>query len=293
MEQQVFETNIKEYPLINRGKVRDMYDLGDAYLMVVTDRLSAFDVVLPDPIPQKGKVLTRISLFWFKQLESIIENHVITSNVGEYPRNLSGYADLLRDRSMIVKKAKPLPVECVVRGYISGSGWNSYKKDGTVCGIKLPEGLLESDKLDRPLFTPSTKAEQGLHDENIDFDKAAEILGRETAEKVSGLSLDIYNKGVEVAKKLGIIIADTKFEFGLYEDKLILIDEVMTPDSSRFWPLETYKPGGAQKSFDKQYVRDYLLTLDWDKTPPGPKLPEEVIIKTSEKYLEALRLFSA
>jgi phosphoribosylaminoimidazole-succinocarboxamide synthase len=250
--------------------------------------LSAFDVVMPDPIPDKGIILTQISLFWFELMQSLIPNHVIASKVEDFPSECQPYAEMLRGRSLVVKKAEPLAIECVVRGYISGSGWKSYQEDGTICGIQLPEGLQESDLLPEPIFTPSTKAEQGDHDINIDFDQAAEIVGRPLAEKVRDLSLDIYAKGSAMAAEKGIIIADTKFEFGQIGADIILIDEVLTPDSSRFWPRETYAPGGAQKSFDKQYVRDHLLALDWDKTPPGPELPERVITNTRQKYLDAL-----
>ena len=288
MSKAVMETQFDTLNLMHRGKVRDLYDLGDAILMVATDRLSAFDVVMPDPIPDKGKVLTQISLFWFDAMSSVVNNHLITGNVDEYPEVCQPYADILAGRSMLVKKTKPLAIECVVRGYISGSGWKSYQKDQTVCGIKLPEGLKESDQLPEPIFTPSTKAEQGAHDENIDFDKAADIVGRPMAEKVRDISLEIYRKGSELAAEKGIIIADTKFEFGADGDELLLIDEVLTPDSSRFWPRATYAPGGAQKSFDKQFVRDYLISINYDKTPPGPNLPEDVISKTRDKYIEAL-----
>ena len=288
MAQAIKETDFPELNLLKRGKVRDMYDLGDSLLMVATDRLSAFDVVMPDPIPDKGIILTQISLFWFDLMQSLIPNHVIASQVEDFPAECQPYAEMLRGRSLVVKKAEPLAIECVVRGYISGSGWKSYREDGTVCGIRLPEGLQESDQLPEPIFTPSTKAEQGDHDINIDFNQAAEIVGRPLAEKVRDLSLAIYAKGSAMAAEKGIIIADTKFEFGRIGEDIILIDEVLTPDSSRFWPRETYAPGGAQKSFDKQYVRDHLLTLDWDKTPPGPELPETVITNTRQKYLDAL-----
>lgn len=288
----MYSSNLDGVTLVQKGKVRDMYDLGDSLLMVATDRLSAFDVVMPQPIPDKGKVLTQISLYWYKQMEGIVKNHLITADVTEYPEILQPYAAELDGRSMIVKKAEPLKVECVVRGYISGSGWKSYKKDGTVCGISLPEGLKESDRLPEPLFTPSTKADLGDHDINISFDEAAEIVGQDVAEQVRDLSLAIYSKGVEVAAEKGIIIADTKFEFGICDGEIILIDEVLTPDSSRFWPKSSYAPGGAQESFDKQFVRDYLEGLDWDKTPPGPSIPEDTIEKTSKKYLEALQLFA-
>lgn len=288
MQNAIKETVFENLTLKNRGKVRDIYDLGDSLLMVTSDRVSAFDVVLPNPMPGKGKVLTQISLFWFAIMEPLIANHIISSNVDDYPQECQPYADQLRDRSMLVKKAQPLPVECVVRGYISGSGWKDYQNTGKVCGIELPAGLQESDRLPQTLFTPSTKADIGEHDENIDFAGAVEKLGQPLAEKVRDLSLAIYEKGAAFALEKGIIIADTKFEFGLVGDELILIDEVLTPDSSRFWPKADYQPGGAQKSYDKQFLRDYLLTLDWDKTPPGPNLPEDVIAKSMEKYMEAL-----
>lgn len=288
MQNAIRETEFKSLKLKQRGKVRDIYDLGDALLMVTSDRISAFDVILPNPMPGKGKVLTQISLFWFEIMESLVPNHIISSNVDEYPEECRPYADQLRDRSMLVKKARPLPIECVVRGYISGSGWKDYQNSGKVCGIELPAGLMESDKLPGILFTPSTKAELGEHDENIDFDDAVEKLGKPLAEKVRDLSIAIYEKGSALALQKGIIIADTKFEFGFVDDELILIDEVLTPDSSRFWPQADYRPGGSQKSYDKQYLRDYLLTLDWDKTPPGPNLPAEVIVNTMKKYKEAL-----
>ena len=267
-----------------------MYDLGDAYLMVATDRMSAFDVVLPDPIPDKGVVLTQISLFWFDIMKPLIGNHVMTADVARFPESCRPYAADLHGRSIVVKKAQPLPVECVVRGYITGSGWKSYQKDGTVCGIRLPEELVESDRLPVPIFTPSTKEEMGKHDINIDFDEMVERIGAPLAEQVRDLSLAIYTKGAQIAGEKGILIADTKFEFGLVDGKLILIDEVLTPDSSRFWPKDTYAPGGSQKSFDKQYLRDYLLSLDWDKTSPGPRLPQTVIDNTRAKYVEALTL---
>lgn len=286
--QAVIETDFPGLNLIKKGKVRDIYDMGDSLLMVTSDRISAFDVIMPDPVPDKGKILTQISLFWFDIMKSLVGNHVISSDVSDYPDVCKPYADTLQSRSMLVKKAEPLAIECVVRGYISGSGWKSYKKDGTVCGIQLPDGLTESDPLPQPIFTPSTKAELGEHDENIDFDEAARIVGKPLAEKVRDLSLAIYKKGAALAAEKGIIIADTKFEFGMVNDELILIDEVLTPDSSRFWPKASYQPGSGQKSFDKQYLRDYLLSLDWDKTPPGPHLPEEVVNKTRAKYLEAL-----
>ncbi|MCB2146178.1 MAG: phosphoribosylaminoimidazolesuccinocarboxamide synthase [Deltaproteobacteria bacterium] len=292
MNRVVKETDFPTLKLIQRGKVRDMYDLGDAYLMVATDRMSAFDVVLPDPIPDKGVVLTQISLFWFEIMAPLVSNHVITADVSRYPESCRSYAGDLQGRSIVVKKAQPLPVECVVRGYITGSGWKSYQKDGTVCGIKLPEKLVESDRLPAPIFTPSTKEEVGQHDINIDFDEMVNRIGKPLAEQVRELSLAIYEKGAQIAGEKGILIADTKFEFGLVDGKLILIDEVLTPDSSRFWPKATYAPGGSQKSFDKQYLRDYLLSLDWDKTAPGPRLPQIVIDNTRAKYVEALSLLS-
>ena len=280
------KTQFDDLSLVRQGKVRDIFDTGEFLLMVTTDRLSAFDVVLPDIIPDKGKVLNQISVFWFKQMESIVKNHIITTNVNEYPKDFKQYSDALDKRSMLVKKAEPLPVECIVRGYITGSGWSSYQKEGHVCGIKLPEGLKESEKLARPLFTPSSKAEIGDHDINISFDEAAKLVGSETASKLKELSLEIYKKGAEYALTKGIIIADTKFEFGMLDGEIILIDEILTPDSSRFWPLNEYEPGKSQNSFDKQYVRDWLIESGWDKTPPGPKLPQEVIDTVSKTYKE-------
>jgi phosphoribosylaminoimidazole-succinocarboxamide synthase len=275
--------------LIKRGKVRDLYAVQDKLLIVASDRISAFDVVMDDPIPDKGKILTSISLFWFKTLESIVENHVLAFDPDNYPEACRPYREELRGRSMLVQKAEPLPVECIVRGYLSGSGWAEYQRQGSICDIPLPPGLLESQKLPQPIFTPSTKAEAGIHDENISFDKAEAVLGKERAEAVRDLSLKIYLTGSELAAKKGIIIADTKFEFGIKDSRLILIDEVLTPDSSRFWPADAYRPGGSQQSFDKQYLRDYLSRLDWPKEPPPPRLPQEVIDKTRERYLEALR----
>lgn len=272
-----------------RGKVRDIYDLGDRLLIVATDRISAFDVVLPEGIPGKGRVLNQISIYWFDKTKDIIPNHLISTDVADYPEIFHQYRDELEGRSMLVKKTKPLPVECVVRGYLAGSGWKEYQERGSVCGITLPEGLLESDKLEKPIFTPATKADEGEHDENITFEKAEEIIGKYLAEKVRDASIALYLKASEIAEGKGIIIADTKFEFGIDEKTgaLILIDEALTPDSSRFWPKDEYKPGGSQKSFDKQFVRDYLSSIEWDKTPPAPSLPPEVIEKTAEKYREA------
>ena len=287
----VFETDFKGLKLMKRGKVRDIYDLGDALLMVASDRISAFDVILPDPIPEKGKILTSLSLFWFKIMEPIVANHVISSHVDEYPDVCKPYAEILRGRSMLVRKARPFPVECVVRGYISGSGWNSYKESGSICGIELPENLEESGKLPETIFTPSTKEEIGLHDINIDFKEAVNRIGEAAACKVRDLSLEIYKKGSELAAINGIIIADTKFEFGIYNNDIILIDEILTPDSSRFWPKASYMPGGTQESFDKQYIRDYLISIKWDKNPPAPSLPDKVVNDTRNKYLEALNKF--
>lgn len=288
MSTPVIETDFPQLKLVKRGKVRDIYDLGDSLLMVATDRISAFDVVMPDPIPDKGVILTRISLFWFDVMAPIIGNHIISSNVDEFPAACDPYRETLRGRSMLVKKAAPLPIECVVRGYIAGSGWNSYRESGSICGIQLPGGLQESEKLPEPIFTPATKEEFGQHDMNIDFEEAARRIGAPEAARVRELSLAIYKRGVELADGRGIIIADTKFEFGRVEDEIILIDEVLTPDSSRFWPKSSYCPGRSQESYDKQYLRDYLHSLDWDKTPPAPALPEEVIVNTRRKYLEAL-----
>jgi phosphoribosylaminoimidazole-succinocarboxamide synthase len=256
--------------------------------MIASDRISAYDVVMPNPVPGKGEILTQISLFWFNVMQDIVDHHVISGNVADYPDACQPYAEVLRGRSMLVKKAAPLPVECVVRGYLSGSGWKSYQDDGTVCGIRLPAGLKESEQLPEPIFTPSTKEEQGTHDINIDFDETVKLIGPPMAEKVRDLSLAIYKKGARLAAEKGIIIADTKFEFGILDDQLILIDEILTPDSSRFWPKDTYRPGGPQNSFDKQYLRDYLTAIKWDKTPPAPELPEEVIQNTRRKYMEAL-----
>jgi len=288
MKAAVSQTDFKNINLIKRGKVRDIYDLGENLLMVATDRISAFDVVMPDPVPDKGIILTQISLYWFEIMKPIIANHVLSADVNEYPAVCRPYAETLQGRSMLVKKTEPLPIECVVRGYLSGSGWKSYQDSGTVCGIKLPHGLRESDMLPEPIFTPSTKEELGAHDINIDFDEAAKMIGSDLASKVKEMSLAIYKKGAEMAAENRIIIADTKFEFGLIGKELILIDEVLTPDSSRFWPKDSYRPGGPQQSFDKQYVRDHLISINWNKRPPGPSLPEDIIRNTRKKYLEAL-----
>ena len=319
----ISQLNLPGVPKLKSGKVREVFDLaplragqGDMLLFVATDRLSAFDVVLPDPIPEKGRVLTALSEFWFKKTAHIVENHFITSDYdkivaalherrGEAAVTDRCYSESLRGRSMLVRKCKPLPIECVVRGYLAGSGWKEYKQSRTVCGIHLPDGLVESSKLAKPIFTPATKAETG-HDENISFDRAAGIVGSTLAARVRELALALYNFAADYARQHGIIIADTKFEFGAVESaipadpgrgespgtgdatSLLLIDEALTPDSSRFWPADSYEPGKPQPSFDKQFVRDYLETLDWNKTPPGPKLPDAIIRKTSEKYLEAL-----
>ena len=287
----VMETNFSDVKLLRRGKVRDVYEIDDYLLIVATDRISAFDVVLPNGIPDKGKVLTQISIYWFSQMKDIIENHIVATDIKHYPQILHKYKDSLEGRSMLVKKAKPMPVECIVRGYLSGSGWKEYKEKGTVCGIKHPEGLVESSRLDEPMFTPSTKAEEG-HDINITFDEMKKIMGDELGEKLKDASLKVYKKGRELAEKKGIIIADTKMEFGIYENKLILIDELLTPDSSRFWSIKDYQPGKGQDSFDKQIVRDYLLTLDWNQTYPGPKLPDDIVQKTAARYREILEILT-
>ena len=271
---------------LRSGKVREIFNLGDRLLLVASDRLSAFDVIMPNGIPRKGEVLTQISHFWFAKFSSLVPNHLLAKADDPLPKNLQPFTGKLARRSMIVKKTRPLAIECIVRGYLSGSGWKEYKKSQTVCGIKLPAGLAESAELPEPIFTPSTKAEAG-HDENISFDEACKITGTELATQARDLSLKIYRAARDYARQRGIIIADTKFEFGLDNGKLILIDEVLTPDSSRFWPADQYAPGRGQPSFDKQFVRDYLETLTWDKTPPGPKLPDDVVAKTTAKYLEA------
>jgi phosphoribosylaminoimidazole-succinocarboxamide synthase len=284
----LLRTEFKGIPVLQRGKVRDIYDLGTHLLIVATDRISAFDVVLPDGIPHKGRVLNQISAHWFKTLEGIVPHHMVSTRLEGFAQISKSLAETLRARAMVVKKARSLPVECIVRGYLSGSGWSEYQEKGSVSGIPLPAGIRESERLEAPLFTPSTKAEVGVHDENIDFSTMMGKLGKKLAEEVRAASLQLYQKAAAMAEKKGIIIADTKFEFGMDEaGKLILIDEALTPDSSRFWPMDGYSPGGAQKSFDKQFVRDYLLSIRWDKKPPAPKLPEEVIQRTSEKYIEA------
>jgi phosphoribosylaminoimidazole-succinocarboxamide synthase len=284
--QTVLQLDLPGIRKLKSGKVREIFDLGDRLLFVATDRISAFDCIMPNGIPRKGEVLTQISYFWFSQTESFQPNHLISRPDDKLPANLQPFSDRLARRTMIVKKAKPLAIECVVRGYLAGSGWKEYRERQTVCGIKLPPGLKESSELPEPIFTPATKAESG-HDENIPFEEAARITGADIAEQVRKASLRIYNFARDYARRRGIIIADTKFEFGQLDGKLILIDEVLTPDSSRFWPADQYQPGKAQPSFDKQYVRDYLETLDWNKTPPAPALPDEVVARTQAKYLEA------
>ncbi len=286
----VTETNLTGVPLFNRGKVRDLYDLDDKLLMISTDRISAFDYVLPDGIPFKGDVLTALSEFWFDYTNSIVDNHLITTDVGAYPDVLKPHADVIEGRSMLVRKADRIDIECVVRGYITGSAWSEYKVDGTVCGEKLPEGLRESDRLPQLIFTPATKAEQGEHDENISIARMEELIGKDLSKRIMAASFALFEAASQHAEKVGIILCDTKFEFGLLDDNLILIDEVFTPDSSRFWPKDEYEPGKSQSSFDKQFVRDYLSEVGWNKQPPTPHLPEDVINRTSEKYLEAYRL---
>ena len=281
------ETHFAGIAPLARGKVRDIYDLGDRLLIVATDRLSAFDVVMPTPIPDKGRVLTQLSLFWFNLLRDVIPNHVLSAT--QFPAPFDGFAEELAGRSMVVRKTQPLPIECVARGYLSGSGWKEYRATGTVCGIALPAGLKESDKLPQPIFTPATKATSG-HDENISFDRTAKLIGRPLAEKVRDVTLGIYRRAAAYAEPRGILLADTKFEFGQSNGGLMWIDEALTPDSSRFWPAAQYKPGGPQPSFDKQFVRDYLERIQWPKTPPGPDLPPDVVASTRAKYREAYRI---
>ena len=287
----LMESHLDDVRFLRRGKVRDIYEIGEYLLIIASDRVSAFDVVLPNGIPGKGEVLTKISLFWFRQVEGIIGNHIVATEVDDYPPVLHKYRDDLSGRSMLVKKAETIPVECIVRGYLSGSGWQDYKKTGMVCGIKLPGGLVESSRLDTPIFTPSTKAEEG-HDINISFEETAKTIGPDLAEQLRSASLSVYGKAREIAEKKGIIIADTKMEFGLIDGRLTLIDELLTPDSSRFWSIRDYQPGKGQDSYDKQIVRDYLLTLDWNKTYPGPVLPDEIIGKTAARYREILEILT-
>ena len=289
----LYQTDLKGLKLVSRGKVRDIYDLGEHLLIVTTDRISAFDVIMPNPIPGKGEVLTTLSEFWFRQMADIIGNHLVTTDVEKFPEQCRSHSNVLRGRSMLVKKAKPLPVECIVRGYLSGSAWKDYKSGKSVSGIRLPAGLKESSKLPEPVFTPSTKAPEGEHDMPISREDMARIIGKGLAEQVIKVSLAIYKRAVSIADSVGIIIADTKMEFGMLGDELILIDEVLTPDSSRFWPRDDYAEGRGQKSFDKQFLRDYLLSLKWDQKPPAPELPPDIIEKTRQKYEEARQRFTA
>jgi phosphoribosylaminoimidazole-succinocarboxamide synthase len=291
MDKIVRETNFAEIGTPKRGKVRDIYDLGDNLLIVASDRISAFDVVLPGGIEDKGKVLNKLSIFWFRQMEPLIGNHILEVDADKYPAPLNKYRDVLRGRSMIVKKAKPMPAECVVRGYLAGSGWKEYQERGSSCGIALPAGLKESSKLEKPIFTPTTKADEG-HDMNMTFEELTDSLGKDRAAQLRDMSIHIYENACNIAEKKGIIIADTKFEFGMLDEEMILIDEVLTPDSSRFWSMKAYKPGFSQDSYDKQIVRDYLNTLDWDKTYPGPQLPEDVAQKARARYIEILTILT-
>jgi phosphoribosylaminoimidazole-succinocarboxamide synthase len=287
----VVDTDLPGIPLFRKGKVRDVYDLGEHLLLVATDRISAFDVIMPNGIPDKGKILTQMSLFWFDLTSDLVDNHLVARRVEDFPPSLHEYSELLEGRSLLVKKAVSYPIECVARGYLAGGGWSDYQKDGAICGIKLPEGLQLAERLPETIFTPATKADSG-HDENISFDEAAKVVGEKTLTQLRELTLSLYEKARIHALEKGIIISDTKFEFGHIDGKIILIDEILTPDSSRFWPASTYTVGTSPLSFDKQYVRDYLETLDWDKTPPAPELPEEVVMNTREKYLEAYELLT-
>jgi phosphoribosylaminoimidazole-succinocarboxamide synthase len=287
----IIKTDLTGVKLHGRGKVRDIYDLGEHFLIVATDRLSAFDVVLPTPIPNKGKVLTQMSAFWFDRFKDVVPNHVVATDVGDYPKSLYPFRDQLEGRSMLVKKAKVFPVECVARGFLTGSGLKDYIKTGSVCGISLPPGLRDSNRLPEPIFTPATKAETG-HDENISEEQAAKIIGPDTARRLKELTLTLYGRGVEYALTRGIIVCDTKFEFGLIDGKITIVDEMLTPDSSRFWPADQYSPGKPQPSFDKQFVRDYLEKISWNKQPPAPELPDDIVMATSAKYVEALRLLT-
>ena len=284
-------THMPGLKLFRQGKVRDVYDLDDKLLMVATDRISAFDCIMPNGIPDKGRILTAMSLFWFEFTREFIPDHLLAHKIQDFPPFLQKYSSQIEGRSMLVRKTKPLPVECVARGYIAGSGWKDYQETGEICGVKLPSGLKQAQKLPETIFTPATKADTG-HDENISFAQAAEILGTQTAKRVRDITIQIYERARDYAMKRGIILSDTKFEFGILDDKLILIDEVLTPDSSRFWPVSSYREGQSPPSFDKQFVRDYLEGLDWDKTPPAPALPAEIVTKTREKYLEAFRMLT-
>ena len=285
----LFKTDFPGLHLLHRGKVRDIYKVGGYLLIVATDRLSAFDVVLPTSIPGKGSILTQMSLFWFEKLKDLVPNHLVQADVTQFPEELKPFSKSLEGRSMLVKEAEPLPVECIIRGYIAGSGWKDYLRTGSVCGIKLPDGMLESQQLPDAIFTPSTKADVGSHDENISFEQVRKLLGKDVAEKARDISIRLYKTAADYARERGVIIADTKFELGIFGGELILIDEVLTPDSSRFWPAEDYSPGRSQPSFDKQFVRDYLESISWDKKPPGPDLPTDITEKTRQRYLEALR----
>jgi phosphoribosylaminoimidazole-succinocarboxamide synthase len=283
----LFETHFPDLSLTARGKVRDIYDLGDALLIVASDRISAFDVVMQDPIPDKGKILTRISTFWFQQIGDLAPHHLLSAEVEQFPAACRPYAETLRDRTMLVRKADVIPFECVVRGYLSGSGWKEYRESGQVCGVQLPAGLVESDRLPEPIFTPATKEAVGAHDVNVPFQRMVDDLGTDLAERLRAISLAVYRRARDIAEARGIILADTKFEFGLAGETLLLVDEVLTPDSSRFWPQDAYRPGGPQPSFDKQFLRDYLLAIRWPQKPPPPALPAEIVSKTRAKYLEA------
>ena len=287
------EANLSGLTLHSRGKVRDLYDLGDKLLLVASDRISAFDVILPTPIPDKGRILTQLSEFWFSKIGDIVPNHLITTDIERFPAVCRPHRSALEGRSMLVKKSTPAPVECIVRGYITGSGWKEYQKTGSVCGITLPRGLVEAARLDEPIFTPSTKAAVGDHDLNISFEAMVDKVGKVRAEKMRDASVAIYQRARTIAETKGIIIADTKFEFGMEGDDILLIDEVLTPDSSRFWPMDDYQPGKTPNSFDKQFVRDYLLSLKWDMKPPAPELPPDIVKKTRDKYREALRRLTA
>jgi phosphoribosylaminoimidazole-succinocarboxamide synthase len=289
MEKTIYETHFPELTLFKRGKVRDVYKVEDKLLIVATDRVSAFDVIMADPIPGKGRILTAISTAWFRAMEEVVPNHLISTRVEAYPPPCDRYAAELEARSMLVQRTDPVPIECVARGYLAGSGWQEYKKSGKICGIKLPSGLVESAQLPEPIFTPATKEEVGDHDINITFEEMVKRIGKDLSEQLREITLTIYGRARRMAEAKGIIIADTKLEFGLLDGKVILIDELLTPDSSRFWPADEYQPGGPQHAFDKQFLRDYLLTLDWDKSPPPPPLPPDIVAKTRERYEEALR----
>jgi phosphoribosylaminoimidazole-succinocarboxamide synthase len=288
---EVMKTDLPGLKLLGRGKVRDIYDVGEHLLIIATDRLSAFDVVLPTPIPNKGKVLTQMSAFWFDHFKDSVPNHAVSTDVNDYPKSLHQFRDQLGGRSMLVKKAKVFPIECVARGFLTGSGLKDYKNTGQVCGIQLPAGLRDSDRLPQPIFTPATKAETG-HDENISEEQAAKVIGKENIQKLKDLTLSIYGRAVDFAAKRGIIICDTKFEFGIIDGRICIVDEMLTPDSSRFWPADRYSPGRPQPSFDKQFVRDYLERIKWNKQPPAPALPDDIARATSAKYVEALRILT-